>query len=72
MHYVSCCACERVHFRRVLAWARERGVTDSVGVMEGLGCGRQCGLCLPFIDYALRTGEESVPSPCPELGDESD
>lgn len=72
MRTVCCCVCERMHFRRVLDWAAENGVSDSSGVREGLGCGGQCGLCLPYIDEALRTGETEIPAfPHPAFVDEA-
>lgn len=64
---VSQCVCERIPFDRILLWAREHEAISADQVKLGLGCGRQCGLCVAFIQYALQTGVTSVPYPCPSL-----
>lgn len=64
---VNFCACERIAFCDILAWARAHGATSVEEVEAGLRAGRRCGLCRPFIVYALATGEAEVPYPCPAL-----
>ncbi len=64
---VTHCLCERTSFEDILKWARERGIDSQDAVQSGLGCGKHCGICVPFIEYALATGTTRVPWPCPDL-----
>lgn len=64
---VTHCLCEKKSIAEILAWARERGITQVGPIAAGLGCGTHCGMCVPFIEYALATGETVVPYPCPDL-----
>lgn len=63
---VTHCLCEKRSIADILAWARERGVSDVAPISAELGCGTHCGMCVPFIEYALATGETVVPYPLPE------
>ena len=64
---VTHCQCENLSFEQVLAWAKARGATTVTEIAEGLGCSTHCGLCAPFLAYALATGQTDVPFPCPPL-----
>jgi len=64
---VTHCLCERRSFADVLRWARERGGAELRDVERELGCGKHCGICRPFIEYALATGQPIVPWPCPDI-----
>lgn len=64
---VTHCLCEKRSIAEILAWARARGVDDVEPIKAGMGCGTHCGMCIPFIEYALATGESVIPYPCPDL-----
>ena len=64
---VTHCLCEKKTIAEILAWARARGVNEMGPIAAALGCGTHCGMCIPFIEYALATGESVVPYPCPDL-----
>lgn len=64
---VTHCLCERRSFADILRWAKARGGADQKTIEREMGCGGHCGMCKPFIQYALVTGETSVPWPCPEI-----
>ena len=37
-----------------------RGITTVEGIMQETKCGTGCGLCRPYIDQMLRTGEVEI------------
>lgn len=53
---VSRCVCRGISFATLLAEARAGGLTLDQ-LVDSTGCGTGCGLCLPYILRALRTGE---------------
>lgn len=53
---VTRCVCQRVTFEALLRMAREHGWNLEQLVAE-TGAGDQCGLCLPYIEKMLETGE---------------
>ena len=64
---VTHCLCENLTIGEVVAWARARRTTDMDTIGAALGCSTHCGMCRPFIEYALATGETAVPYPCPPM-----
>jgi len=58
--HVDRCVCFDVSFDRLKRHARETG-TDLAGLQERFGCGRGCGLCVPYIQRMLETGETRIP-----------
>jgi bacterioferritin-associated ferredoxin len=57
---VDRCYCCNVRFKELLALAREEGL-DARKACERLRCGGQCGLCVPYIREAFRTGKTDLP-----------
>ncbi len=55
---VDRCVCFDVTFGELEAYARETGC-DLDGLSARFGCGRGCGLCIPYIRRMLETGETS-------------
>jgi bacterioferritin-associated ferredoxin len=53
---VDRCVCLARPFSALLPLARERG-WDLGMLVEATGCGRQCGLCRPYLRRMLATGE---------------
>lgn len=64
---VTHCLCEGKSFRAILEWAEKHRTTSCAEVEAGTGCGKQCGMCEPFIEYALATGVTAIPFPCPPI-----
>jgi bacterioferritin-associated ferredoxin len=69
---VSRCVCRETPFDALLARARASGWSLGDLIRE-TGCGRQCGLCRPYLSRMLRTGEtafyELLTDPGAERGD---
>jgi bacterioferritin-associated ferredoxin len=69
---VSRCICRGVEFAELLPRARAAGwnLTD---LIRETGCGGQCGLCRPYLQRMLQTGEtefhELLTDPGAERGD---
>ena len=55
---VDRCVCFDVTFGELDAYARETSC-DLDGLSARFGCGRGCGLCIPYIRRMLETGETS-------------
>ena len=55
---VDRCVCFDVTFRTLKACVEETGCGQE-GLTVRFGCGRACGLCLPYIRRMLETGETS-------------
>lgn len=53
---VTRCVCRGLSFATLLADARASGLTLDQ-IMDSTGCGTGCGLCLPYLLKALRTGD---------------
>lgn len=53
---VSRCICRNVPFADLLPRARAQN-WDLLALMQATGCGAQCGLCRPYLQRMLRTGE---------------
>jgi bacterioferritin-associated ferredoxin len=57
---VSRCICFDVSFDRL----REIATSTGGGLLAAhkeTGCGARCGLCLPYIQFMLRTGDTDLP-----------
>lgn len=64
---VTHCICKRKSLADILHWAREHNADSLPPIAQALGCSTYCGMCAPFIEYALATGETAVPFPCPPI-----
>ena len=53
---VDRCICMRMPFATLLPIARQRG-WDLEDLTRETGCGRQCGLCRPYLKKMLQTGD---------------
>lgn len=51
------CVCHDVTFSEVVQWSRSSGSRSVDCAAKALGCTQGCGLCLPYVERALRTGE---------------
>ena len=67
MASVTRCVCTHMSFTELLSWAEDRGLKTVEELSDSLGCGIKCGMCAPFLEYALETGETIVPYPLPEF-----
>lgn len=57
---VDRCICMDIPFEDVKACAEREGL-DVRGVVDRLGCGCACGMCVPYIRLVLRTGQTELP-----------
>lgn len=57
---VDRCICHGVTFAELLRLARDRGL-GLEELSELTGCGTGCGMCVPYIRAALRTGRAELP-----------
>ena len=64
---VDRCVCFEVTFTELKAYADEHGC-DFGGLAARFGCGRGCGLCIPYIRRMLATGETSFTLVPPRQG----
>jgi len=53
---VNACICRRLSFEQLLPLARA-GRWNLETAMRETGCGDQCGLCRPYLQRMLETGE---------------
>ena len=53
---VSMCVCRRTPFEELLPLARRKG-WNLAALADATGCGAQCGLCRPYLERMLATGE---------------
>ncbi len=58
---VERCICRRVPFALALEVAREHGCQTVVELQQYLPLGTGCGLCVPYMQRALATGETNLP-----------
>lgn len=65
--HIDRCVCHDVTFSEVVQWSRGSGSRDVGCAAAALGCTQGCGMCLPYVARALRTGEtvfhEILPHP---------
>ncbi|MBI5154862.1 (2Fe-2S)-binding protein [Candidatus Poribacteria bacterium] len=64
---VTHCICKKTSIADMLEWAKEHNAKNVEAITKALGCGGYCGMCRPYICYALATGLCKVPYPCPAL-----
>jgi bacterioferritin-associated ferredoxin len=57
---VDRCVCRDVRFAMLVRLHQEQGA-DFTELQEMTNCGTGCGLCIPYIKVALRTGEARLP-----------
>lgn len=57
---VDRCVCRDVLFSELIRLHRETGATLEE-LRRRTGCGTGCGLCIPYIKVALRTGQSRLP-----------
>jgi|GEM_PF-600523 len=57
---VERCVCFDQPFAKLLAMAREEGLTQDQ-LSERTGCCTGCGMCKPYVRVALSTGRTSIP-----------
>lgn len=51
------CVCHDVTFRDVVEWSRRTGCRAVDGAAREFKCTTSCGMCLPYVERALDTGE---------------
>lgn len=68
VYRITRCVCMRMPFERLLPLARREGWTLPV-LMAETGCGRQCGMCRPYLQRMLETGETVFHDVLPPLDD---
>ncbi|MBM4108116.1 MAG: hypothetical protein FJ255_04800 [Phycisphaerae bacterium] len=57
---VDRCNCRNVGFAELIELARRERL-DLDELRDRTGCAQQCGLCVPYIREALRTGQPDQP-----------
>jgi bacterioferritin-associated ferredoxin len=57
MGMVTHCICARRSFADVLVQARQSGWSTLADLERATGCGARCGLCRPYLEATLETGE---------------
>lgn len=58
---VSRCICCNQSFGVALAVARREGCATVAGLQEHLHIAKKCGLCIPFLQKVIETGEPAIP-----------
>jgi bacterioferritin-associated ferredoxin len=58
---VNRCICNNVPFAAALVLARHSGVTTVAGLQRLSPLGTGCGLCVPYMQRSLMTGETDLP-----------
>lgn len=54
---VRACMCYPHTFAEIKRLVEEKGWTSVPEITEALGCGSGCGLCRPYLQKMLETGE---------------
>ncbi len=54
---IRACLCYPHTFAEIKAEAQKQNWTTIEAITNALGCGSGCGLCLPYLERMLRTGE---------------
>ena len=57
---VDRCVCHNVPFTRLIRLHRETGARLE-DLQQQTGCGTGCGLCIPYIQLAIKTGRAELP-----------
>lgn len=58
---VSRCICHAIPFAGALALAERNGCDTVAALQAYCSLGTGCGLCVPYMQRALRTGETDLP-----------
>ncbi len=58
---VNRCLCRKIPFAQALETAREAGCGNVAELQRYLPLGTGCGLCIPYMQRALATGETDLP-----------
>ena len=58
---VDRCICRNVRFADALVIARREHVATVAGLQEHSPLGSGCGLCIPYMQLALSTGQSDLP-----------
>lgn len=56
---VSKCICHSIDFTEVKSYSEENNITSVKELQEKKYCSCGCGLCAPYIELMLETGETS-------------
>jgi NAD(P)H-nitrite reductase large subunit len=51
------CVCHDVTFAEVVEWSRSSGCRTVEGAAREFKCTTSCGMCLPYVECALKTGQ---------------
>lgn len=51
------CVCHGVTFAEVVHWSKSCANPTADGAARALGCTTSCGMCLPYVERALETGQ---------------
>lgn len=57
---VTACICHNRTFRELKDLAERCGWTTVEEITAATGCGSGCGLCRPYLEQMLRTGETDI------------
>ncbi len=58
---VDHCICHKIPFASALAVARTNGCAQVAALQQHLPLGTGCGLCIPYMQCALETGDTDLP-----------
>ena len=64
--HVNRCVCHNVQFRDLLKLSERIGRSDLDALQDKTQCGRGCGLCIPYIQVAMRERLARVPLDAPK------
>jgi NAD(P)H-nitrite reductase large subunit len=51
------CVCHDVTFREVVDWSKATGCRSVDAAAREFKCTTSCGMCLPYVERALKTGQ---------------
>ena len=51
------CVCHDVTFREVVEWSKSTRCASVEGAARELKCTTSCGMCTPYVERALETGQ---------------
>ncbi len=54
---VTQCICHGRSFKEIKEYARENGITSVEELKRAKYCSNSCGLCSPYVELVLETGE---------------
>lgn len=65
MSKVSRCICHDRSFEQIKKFAAENGFNSVEELQKANYCSNSCRLCVPYVNYMLRTGETEIDSRAP-------